>query len=145
MSPKKEEKTAEKTEAKSVEQLEADLAQAQKEVKAKDEQIAEMKKYIAELEKKLNVEHAEEKPELTAAEKKLIAEACDVYGIGDKYVFAAGIDKEAARPTAVIVTAGGAKVRYAAGDTVELPLTEIRITGVNPEAARRKVIAGRRK
>ena len=68
---------------------------------------------------------------------KTIAAGCAAYGIDKKYVISSRYD-EAAK-TAIIVTAGGSKVRYQEGDKV-MPLGEIAITGINP--AKRKVIAG---
>jgi hypothetical protein len=67
---------------------------------------------------------------------ELILKACEAYGIDPKYVFSSAVkDGEA-----VILTNGGTRVRYRAGDKGE-PLKEIAITGINPEA-KRKVIAG---
>ena len=70
---------------------------------------------------------------------KLIAAACEAYGIAPKYVFASRIDK--ATGEAVIVTHGGKKVRFKAGDKVE-PLDQIAVTGINPKP-KRKPIAGK--
>lgn len=68
---------------------------------------------------------------------KLISEACEAYEIGKKYV--AGSRYDAETKTAIVVTAGGKKVRYRAGDKVQ-PLDAIAVTGINP--VKRKVIAG---
>jgi hypothetical protein len=70
--------------------------------------------------------------------EKLIAEACAAYGIEKQYVFASRIDVETGE--AVIVTHGGKKVRYKAGQKVE-PLDDIAITGVNPNPKRRGTLA----
>lgn len=120
---------------------EREKALGEKEASLKDwEQV--LAKAQADLEKPGAAVVVEEKLELSTAEKKLIAEAVDAYGIADEFVFAAGIDKETGH--AVIVTNGGAKVKYAEGDEVE-PLTQIQITGINPEAEKRKPIAGKKK
>jgi len=70
----------------------------------------------------------------------LIAAACKAYGIGAEYLFGSRVDGD----EAVLVTNGGKKVRYKAGDKVE-PLGSIAVTGINPAAKKRKVIAGKKK
>lgn len=72
----------------------------------------------------------------------LVDEACEAYGIWPEHVLGSGIDRETGQ--VVIVTSGGKKVRYFAGDKPE-PLSQIEVTGVNPEAAKRKIIAGKKK
>ncbi len=72
----------------------------------------------------------------------ILKQAREAYGIDPKYVFAERYD--AATSEAIIVTNGGRKVRFKAGDKVE-KLDEIAITGINPKAAQRKVIAGKAK
>lgn len=72
---------------------------------------------------------------------KLIAEGCKAFGISKEFVFAGRFD--AATNTAIIVTAGGSKVKYWAGDK-PAALSQIAVTGINP-AAKRKVIAGKAK
>lgn len=64
------------------------------------------------------------------ADAALIAEACGAYGIGKQYVLAATVRDG----VATIVTHGGAKVRYRAGDKVEARLTRVQATGIPPEA-----------
>lgn len=103
----------------------------------------------AEAEAKKKAEDKErQKAEGTKAEGKekkqppLVAEACKAFGIDGKHVFTSGIDKETGE--AVIVTNGGKKVRYAKGDKVA-ELSQIEITGVNPEWAKRKPIMGKKK
>lgn len=71
---------------------------------------------------------------------KLIEEACKAYGIEAQHVLSSRYD--AATKEAIIVTNGGSKVSFKAGDKVE-PLGEIAITGINP--VKRKVIAGKEK
>ncbi len=69
----------------------------------------------------------------------IIDEALKAYGIDKKNVFSSRMDAETGE--AVIVTAGGKKVRFKAGDAAAR-LDEIAITGINPKAKDRKVIAG---
>ncbi len=78
--------------------------------------------------------------------KELIAMACDAYGIDEKYVFASGVRQDPRRKTtvAVIVTRGGKKVFYAAGDEVT-PLNQIQITGINPNPKSKKLTPGPKK
>lgn len=70
---------------------------------------------------------------------KLISEGCKAYGIDKKHVMSAKYDEAA--ETAIILTNGGTRVRFKAGDKVE-PLGDIAITGI-PKP--RKVIAGKEK
>ena len=70
---------------------------------------------------------------------KLILDACDAYGIAWQHVYASAIDPVTGE--AVIVTFGGKKVRFKKGQQVE-KLPEIAITGVNPEAKKKKPITG---
>jgi len=74
--------------------------------------------------------------------EQLIAEACKAYGIDPKCVFSSRYDAQTGE--AIVVTNGGAKVRFKAGDKVE-QLDPIAVTGINPKAAKRKVIAGKAK
>lgn len=71
---------------------------------------------------------------------KLVAEALAAYGIDKKYVFASKYDEKGKE--VIIVTSGGTRVRFKAGDKVE-KLGEIAVTGINP--VKRKVIAGKEK
>lgn len=73
--------------------------------------------------------------EVKGKDEKLIAEACKAYGIAPKFVFASAVN---AAGQAVVVTNGGKKIRYAAGDKVE-PLDEISITGINPRPKRKPI------
>jgi len=66
----------------------------------------------------------------------LIAAACEAYGIVSKYVVGSAVKDG----VATIVTNGGKKVRFKAGDKVEA-LDQISVTGINP-AAKRKPITG---
>lgn len=76
------------------------------------------------------------------AEDKLIDEGCKAYGIAPKYVLSSRIDTQTGE--AVILTKGGSKVRFKAGDKPQ-PLSEIAVTGINPNWAKKKVIAGKEK
>ncbi|MBW2606127.1 MAG: hypothetical protein JRD05_00680 [Deltaproteobacteria bacterium] len=83
--------------------------------------------------------------EKAAAEKglkgqALIDKACEEYGIAPEYVFASRVDGN----TAIVLTNGGSRVRYKAGDKVE-KLGDIAVTGINPALKKRKVIAGKKK
>jgi hypothetical protein len=71
----------------------------------------------------------------TAANDELIAAACKAYGIAPKYVFASSVN---AAGQAVILTNGGTRVRFKAGDKVE-PLGQIAITGINPNPKRKPI------
>jgi len=68
--------------------------------------------------------------ETNQAGEKMLAMACEAYGIGKKHVFTSNYYPESGE--AVIVTHGGAKVRYKRGDEKEegfVPLTEIQVDG----------------
>lgn len=88
-------------------------------------------------EKAAKIKAAEEKAKKDQA---LIDKACEAYGIAPKYLFASNIRDG----VAVLLTNGGKRVRYKTGDKVE-KLDDIAITGINPKAAKRKVIAGKGK
>ena len=95
---------------------------------------------------KAATEAAEKKAENKTAEGKslkgqaLINAGCKAYGIDAEFLFNSRVDGD----EVVLVTNGGKKVRYKSGDEVE-PLDEIAVTGVNPAAKKRKVIAGKKK
>jgi hypothetical protein len=69
---------------------------------------------------------------------KLIATACDAFGIDSKFV--AGSRYDEVTGEAVIVTIGGSKVRFKDGDKPE-KLSIVAITGVN-KAPKKKPITG---
>jgi len=77
--------------------------------------------------------------ELSEKDQAAIDKARKAYGIAPQYLFSSRIDGK----EVVLVTNGGKKVRYS-GEKVE-PLGKIAITGINPELAKRKVIAGKAK
>ena len=72
--------------------------------------------------------------------EKMIEKALKAYGVQKKHVVMSRVDGS----QVVFATAGGAKRRWAEGDDVQ-PLTQIQITGINPDAAKRKPIAGKPK
>jgi len=98
--------------------LEAEKEAMAKELEAKNKQLAEL----------LNADRPEEKPELSKADKALIAEGCEVYGIVPQFVLSANVRDG----VAVIVTRGGAKVRYSRDmDKKEIvPLDAVRVDGI---------------
>ena len=69
----------------------------------------------------------------------LMAAALAAYDIDPQYVLASKFYPETGEM--VIVTDGGSKVRYREGDHPQ-PLSSIAVTGINPEADKRKIIAG---
>jgi hypothetical protein len=85
---------------------------------------------------------AEDKKEKNTSGDKLLEEALKAYGIDKKYVLGSRVDEAAGE--AVIVTAGGKKVRYKSGDKVQ-PLGSIAITGINPEAKRKPLTGAAKK
>lgn len=72
----------------------------------------------------------------------ILAAALKAYGIGENSVLDSSFNGETGEVT--IVTNGGSKVRFKDGDKPE-PLDKIAITGINPAATKRKVIAGKAK
>ena len=81
------------------------------------------------------MEKAEDKANVIG--DKLFEEALKAYGIDKQFVFASSVNAG----VATIVTNGGTRVRYRAGDKVE-PLDQIAVTGINPKP-KRKPIAGK--
>lgn len=79
---------------------------------------------------------------LSEEEQGAIDALCKEMGISPEFVFASNVDRGTGAVT--VLTNGGARVCVAPGD--EIPrLTEIQITGVNPELARRKPVAGKKR
>jgi hypothetical protein len=76
-----------------------------------------------------------------SAAAKLIAQGCKAYGIDPKYLFSSRIDDTTGE--AILVTHGGSKVRYQAGQDVE-KLNSIAVTGINPKP-KKEPIAGKKK
>lgn len=85
-------------------------------------------------------EPQQEAPKKEDEEAKMIAAACKAYGIDQRYV--GGTYYNPTTKEAVIVTLGGAKVRFNAGDRPD-PLDPVRVTGVNPKANKKKPILGK--
>lgn len=74
-------------------------------------------------------------------DEELLAAGLKAYGIERDFLAGAGMDP--ATGQAVLVTAGGSKVRWPLGDGEQLArLTPVQITGISA-SARRKPIAGR--
>ena len=61
-----------------------------------------------------------------AEDKRMIAAACKAYGVDEKYLFASKVYPDG---EVVLVTSGGAKVRWRKGDEAE-PLDPVRVDGV---------------
>lgn len=74
----------------------------------------------------IDTNEQEEKDKLTDADLKLIEQGCKAFGIGMEYLENARIDRETGE--AVLLTAGGSRVRYAKDDEVE-PLEPIKVDG----------------
>lgn len=91
----------------------------------------------------LATQDAEDTPSFTFsdADLELIEAACQAYGIAAKHLLGSNIDRSTEE--AVLVTNGGAKVRYKAGQAVT-KLSEIRITGINPNPKRRQLTGARK-
>jgi hypothetical protein len=70
----------------------------------------------------------------------LLSAACAAYGILDKYV----LSSKVADDVATVVTYGGKKVRFKAGDKVEA-LDQISITGINPNPKRKPITGAAKK
>ena len=73
---------------------------------------------------------------------RIVAEACSAYGIDRKHLFHSRMDQ--ATGELVLLTNGGRKVRWKKGMEVD-QLSEIEITGINPEWKKRKPIAGKKR
>lgn len=128
-----------KKRGKELEKREKDLEEMQAHV---DERVAALEEKMGEFEEKekalagkeqmilqefATIDKPEEEQKLTKAEEKLITEGCEAYGIGKESVLKARVDR--ASGEAVIVTHGGAKVRYASGAEVR-PLEVYQVDGV---------------
>ncbi|MBN1104750.1 MAG: hypothetical protein JXL84_15130 [Deltaproteobacteria bacterium] len=104
--------------------------------KDKDREIAELKAAIAARDRQISellmAGAPEEEPELTDQEKALVARACKAYGIDEKYVLKARIEEAGGAKAAVVITRGGAKVRFAEGEDPKgiTPLDAFMVDGV---------------
>jgi len=74
------------------------------------------------------------------SEGSLLAEACKVYGIDEKYVFAHTEYPEAGE--VCILTHGGTKFRHTKGQKAKFELTDVQITGKSPKKPR--YVAGKK-
>ena len=108
---------------KTLDEREGELVEREVDLQDKEAKLAKQIKKQTDTGVEVKVE---EKPEPTPAEKKLIAAGCKAFGIAQKHVLSSKVydGKEV-----VIVTHGGAKVRFKDGDEVE-PLDPIRVDGV---------------
>jgi prolyl-tRNA editing enzyme YbaK/EbsC (Cys-tRNA(Pro) deacylase) len=86
-----------------LEKMKAENEALKKEIEIKNRQLSEA----------LAVQETAEERELTKDEKAMIAEGCKAYGIAERYVLKARVEKTADEKVAVIITHGGAKVHYA--------------------------------
>lgn len=77
---------------------------------------------------------------MSTVEDSIIAAALQAFGVPEEYCLASNYDSNTGIVT--IVTHGGRKVQWFDGAEVERHLTEVEITGINPENARRKPITG---
>ena len=129
---------------------EEELKAREADVKVAEKHLGELGKFLerkertlAEREKALpsviDTGPAEAKP-MSKAGQKLIDEACGAYGIDQEYVLSSNYYPETGE--AVIVTHGGAKVRYKKGDEVE-ELAPERVDGISRKKPRH--VAGKKK
>lgn len=134
-----------------------DLGKREQELEVREEEVKVGKKHLDELGKFLErkeealaerekalpsvvgAEPEEAKP-MSKAGQKLIDEACRAYGIDERYVLGSNYYPDTGE--AVIVTHGGAKVRYKKGDEVE-ELAPERVDGISRKKPRH--VAGKKK
>ena len=118
-------------EEKELQKMKAELEKLSEHLKERekglDEREAAMKA------KGVSVEADEGEKPLTKAQEKLIAEGCKAYGIDRKLLFSSGIDPHTGE--AVLLTDGGAKVRFGKGAKV-VPLDRVRVDGVSRKKPR---------
>jgi len=112
---------------------EARIAELEAELRKKDAQLAEVLAPFV----------SPEEPEPTKEEKKLIAEGCEAYGIAEKYLLKGRVEYDGDEPVAVLVTHGGAKVRYRAGDKV-LALDAVQVDGISRMKPRKPLTGGKK-
>jgi hypothetical protein len=129
----------------------SDLREKRPEVKEKE--LQELQDFLAKKEAALETREkmlaeqgpsvapaADEERPLTKEQEKLIADGCKAYGIDKKHLFHTRIDRHTGE--AVLVTNGGAKVRFAKDGTVK-PLPPLRVHGIPPEKTH--VVMGKKK
>jgi len=120
---------------------EKELAKREEEIKAKEDYISKMEAHLDEREKTLDEREkklsatgpsvspaGDTKKPLTKEQEKLIDEGCKAYGIAKQFLFHSRIDAHTGE--AVLVTSGGAKVRYAKGMEVA-KLDPVRVDGIS--------------
>jgi len=137
----KEETLKEKEQA--LEVREAELAKKEAALQQKAADIIAEERKLEALRSGASVVPEPEKPNLTKADKELIAQACKGYGIEERFLLKGRVetDEASGETTAVLITHGGAKVRYQKGQEV-VPLDPVRVDGVSRKP-KRKPIAGR--
>lgn len=122
------------------------LEEKEKELKDKESELAALQEFLDKREAELDAREkalaekgpsvapagSVEKP-LTKEQEKLIEEGCKAYGIDKKYLFHSRIDPRTKE--AVLVTAGGKKVRYAKSMEVE-PLDPVAVDGISRKKPR---------
>ena len=144
-----------------LEKKEKDMAAREEALNAKDKTLSEKADQLTAWAEKLEKREAEvaerermvmepavletteepDVPRLSESDCALIDAGCKAYGIAPDHVIGTNVDRDTGE--AVIVTNGGKKVRFAAGQKDSEPLSEIEITGINPKAKKRKPIAGK--
>lgn len=150
---------------KQLDEVQADLARQQEEIVAEKEQIEKWKTTLGDMEDGLrkrekgvavkekalagvevpSVEEVE-KPLLSPDDIGLIEKAMTAYGIDPEHVLDANIDRLTGQ--AVVLTKGGAKVKYADGDEEAKgfePLSPERIDGVSRKKPRKPLMGKKEK
>lgn len=115
------------------------LDEGAKALDAREETLDQKEAFLQAMEgdRPFSVMEEEAAPEVLEIDKKLIAQGCEAYGIDDEHLLKARIEVgDAGARTAVLITHGGAKVRYVRDQEVE-PLKPVRVHG-NPPAKKRK-------
>jgi hypothetical protein len=109
-----------------------DLDETKAYLEKKEADLDTREKALAERGPSVAPARVEKKP-LSSDERKLIEEGCKAYGIDEKYIFSAKIDVRTKE--AVLVTAGGAKVRYAKNMAVDA-LDPVAVDGISRKKPR---------
>lgn len=106
--------------------------------------MSDEEKKLEEAAKAAEKKAADAEKQIKAAEKaeeKMLAKACDDYGIDPGFVFSNRVDVE--KQQVVIVTAGGKKVTWEKGQALDA-IDIVGITGVNPKNDARKPLVGKK-
>jgi len=114
-----------------LQEMKADLEKLSAHLEEREQALDEREKALRL--KGVSVEAGEKKKPLTKEQEKLIAEGCKAYGIDRKFLFSSGIDPHTG--AAVLVTNGGAKVRFGKGAEV-VPLGQVQVDGVSRKKPR---------